>query len=380
MGTHLRNAASDASRWMGCPGSLRLESQLPPQPETEWQHEGVKAHKMYELMLLSGADSFAALKQRMGDLRAFGLWGEITPEMVEQVEWAVDRTYELVDQAGEDCTFESELQSDLSWLTMPQCGGTTDARIKGNRQLWIIDLKYGWKRVSALDNKQMMVYALMQGQDILDLADEIHLVILQPKVSQEVDVWTIKTVDLLNWAASTLVPLYERTFEEDAPLVPSDDACHWCPANGICNVSFTRAVAKVGEIRTMPVDVVPIGQIAPVLAYESEIKAFFSALKKRAFEFEANGIRVPGMKWVKVATKFKFEEEVIQELAKTVPEEVLYERKVKTPAQLSKAGFKALAERFKTRPDRKTLVLTTDKREPVEPGTAADLFGEYEGE
>jgi hypothetical protein len=130
----------------------------------------------------------------------------------------------------------------------------------------------------------------------------------------------------------------------------------------------------------MPVDVVPIGQIAAVLEYESEMKAFFAALKKRAMEFESNGVRVPGMKWVQVATKFKFEDDAIRDLVNLVPEEALFEKKVRSPAQLAKAGFKALAERFKTRPEKKTLVLTTDKREPVEPGTAADLFGEYEGE
>jgi hypothetical protein len=380
MGLHLRNAASDAARWLGCPGSLRLEHQLPPQPETQWQHEGTQAHKVYELMLLSGAESFAKMEEKYRPLAQTGVWGEVDPDMVEQVEWAVDRTYELVDQAGEDCTFESELQSDLSWLGMEHAGGTTDARIKGNKQLWIIDLKYGWKRVSARDNEQMMIYALMQGPGILKQAETVHLVILQPKVSWEADVWTMPTKDLLNWASEVLVPAYERTFEEDAPLVPSDDACHWCPANGICKVSFTRSVAKVGEIRTLPVDVVPIGQISSVLEYESEMKAFFAALKKRAMEFESNGVRVPGMKWVQVATKFKFEDSVLAALEQAVPADVLYERKIKSPAQLAKAGFKAIAERLKTRPSKKMLVLATDKREPVEPGTAADLFGEYEGE
>lgn len=399
--THLRNGGSSAERWMSCPGSIRLSAQVPEKPRNEAQEQGTLAHRVFEAMLRTGEPSVSDLCVCAGqpayppDLIPAAELEALPDEMAEGVEWAVEQVYEQMtrftgsDPLSLDFLFRSEWMGDFSAFGMPQCGGTLDAVLVQGGGMHVYDLKYGWKAVAPEANPQLMLYGL---QALLMLPDggwkdiqTVTLHVLQPKVSRQDLYWRTTPAVLMDWGMSSLRFAYERTFAEDAPCIPSDTACHWCPASGLCRVAYERGLERITDLKTFSPETIPASQIAPILEQEAAVNTFFKALWSRAYDLIKAGQEVPGLKVVNVVTRYKFEEDAVQALQKILPQEDLFEFKVRSPNQLSlvKGGaYKALANQYKTRPERCKIALESDKRPAVSAGkmTMFEALSLNEGE
>ena len=68
---HSRYAASAASRWLACPGSVLLVTKSPEQAESKYAKEGTLAHACLEAMLVSQASSIEKIEKA---------WGHIYPK------------------------------------------------------------------------------------------------------------------------------------------------------------------------------------------------------------------------------------------------------------------------------------------------------------
>ena len=380
--THLRCGGSSAERWMSCPGSIRLCQQVPQKEHSAAQAEGTLAHRVFEVLLRMGCSNVGEMIE-MGeahpdeypdDLIPVAELKEIPDEMVEQVEWAVEQVYGYDTLTSVDGMFRSEWMGDFSAFGMPQCGGTLDAVLVDGAHMHVFDLKYGWKAVAPEANPQLMLYGL---QALLMLPDggwkdiaSVTLHVLQPKVIRKDLYWRTTPAILMDWGMSSLRFAYERTFAEDAPCIPSETACHWCDAAGVCKVAYERGLERLAELKTYSPDTIPVGQIAPILEREAEVNAFFKALWARAYEAIKAGQDLPGIKVVQTVTRFKFEEPAVAELAKVIPADALYEKKIRSPNQLSQVDggrYKALANKYKSRPEKYKIALESDKRPAVAP-------------
>lgn len=211
---HARLSASRAERFMTCPGSVRLENQMPYEPPGEAAAIGTAIHELSEKMLREEA---------------------INPN---------DYPDDHLDMASDYVAFinslvfnprkkliEVNLDKGLKSLH-PALGGTADAILVDGNHLHVADLKTGRVLVEAENNKQLMTYALGAMRQLNAPADIICTMhIFQPRAGHSK--WTVNGIDLINHGhdlrnAATLA------LTPDAPTNPSPDACKYCRAKTIC--------------------------------------------------------------------------------------------------------------------------------------------------
>jgi len=122
------------------------------------------------------------------------------------------------------------------------------------RSALIIDYKFGKVPVDdAPDNLQLRTYAVMLA-DQEDL-DDVWAAIIQPAVSGNENT-TIALFDkkaLKAWKKQ-LMSLAAVVNDDDPPLAPSQEACHYCKARGICPAAREQ-MSKIVTHEKMPLSV-----------------------------------------------------------------------------------------------------------------------------
>src|SRR3954449_5633680 len=104
--SHSALSASGASRWINCPGSVRMTSGLPG-VESKYASEGTGAHELAQAALLADRDADAYLGQVFSDVT-------VTPEMARDVQPYIDTCRTAID----GCAFyKSEQQFTLEKLS-----------------------------------------------------------------------------------------------------------------------------------------------------------------------------------------------------------------------------------------------------------------------
>lgn len=211
---HARLSASRADRFMSCPGSYRLEEQMPKEEAGEAAAIGTAIHELSEQIL-------------KGQL--------VNPSDHVDTHYAMAMEYakfvhNLVKNPRKRM-IEVNVDNGLKSLH-PALGGTADAVLVDGNHLHVIDLKTGRVLVEAENNKQLMTYALgvmRQFNAPIDITCTMH--IYQPKAGHSK--WTVKGVDLVNHGHA-LVHAANLAMTDDAPTNPSPDACKYCKAKTIC--------------------------------------------------------------------------------------------------------------------------------------------------
>jgi len=211
---HARLSASRTERFMQCPGSVRLESQMPDEPAGEAAAIGTAIHELSEKLLRGEAvnpndhpdDHF-----------------NMAMEYVEFINKLVEQPRKRMIEVNVDAGLKS-LHHAL--------GGTADAVLVDGNHLHVVDLKTGRVLVEAENNKQLMTYALgvmRQFNAPIDITCTMH--IFQPRAGRSK--WTISGADLVNHGHD-LVHAANLALSPDAPTNPSPDACKYCRAKTIC--------------------------------------------------------------------------------------------------------------------------------------------------
>lgn len=203
---HARLGASNAHRWLLCPGSVAAEEGL-PDTAGPFAEEGTRAHELAERALRGAGDVLAAHDDQ---------------SMADYVRVYVDLVTRLAQGAD---LFEIEQRVDYGeWV---EGGfGTADALIVTGDTLRVIDLKYGrGVRVDAEDNPQGMLYALgayAETRHIFEVR-RVIITIVQPRLDH-ISEWEISIDDLLRWA-EWVKGRAEATAAPDAPRVPGESQC-----------------------------------------------------------------------------------------------------------------------------------------------------------
>jgi len=113
--------------------------------------------------------------------------------------------------------------------------GPETLSIIADKTLRIIDLKYGkGVTVSAIENRQMMLYALgaiREAQLYYDI-QQVMMTIYQPR-TDNVSNFSMSVSDLLSWAESELKPRAAMAYAGEGELVPGDH-CMFCRAKVRC--------------------------------------------------------------------------------------------------------------------------------------------------
>lgn len=366
MSAHSPVGASNAKRWMNCPGSVQLCSGLPSRSSV-YAEEGTRAHALAETLLLG--------------LPVDPVAEDLPPDMLPAVQVYVDYVNSL-SADGYDVYLEQRLDLANYHPELAGCFGTADcvAYRADLKHLYVVDYKHGkGVPVPALGNPQLRYYALGAIAMIRLPVESVTMVIVQPRSSGEpVRVDCVDRVALEVFGAD-LRAAVKRTKEWDAPLNPGE-WCQFCPAHAICpevNKIVTQAVAT----EFSPAALSSPAALAKALESLPVVEGWANAVREFAFQQANTGVRIPGYKLVekRANRSWKSEGQTVMWLQQRTKlnSHDYYDMKLKSPAALEKIVGKdlkaELTELVIKESSGLTLAPATDPRPEVMAGVAAEF-------
>lgn len=336
-------SASAASRWLACPGSIRLSQKAPPQRDSSYAAEGTEAHAVLEAFMKNqGVPA-----------------GQHPPEMIEHAREAMQAIRDLTPSGAE---VYSETKCKLDWIHSDM-GGTTDAAIvEPYGKLIVIDFKYGGIPVDPKDNPQLISYALALAHEHDYEFTSVELVVIQPRAldveeNGAVKKWETDIETLKAWAVR--FQSASRAAFAKNPGFEAGDHCKYCPAATICPTLRDKNLATIqaefepaSGMVALPLPPIASAKAIPnlgrILDACDRLETWIGAVRNHAYHVLETGGHVEGYKLVEKRSTRKWVDEVSATIsaknrfgvkAFTTPE-------LLSPAQLEKAVGKANAKEF----------------------------------
>ena len=369
---HAVLSASGASRWLACTPSARLEEQF-PDSTSEYAKEGTLAHEVCELKVrknLIEQMPTRTYNTKLKKLKENELWQD---EMDKSTDVYLEYIQELVHSYSCSPAVMVEKKVDFSQY-VPEGFGTADCIVIAEGTMHIIDFKYGkGVAVSAENNPQMKLYALgaYLEYSMLYPIEKIKMTIVQPRLENEASESEIFVAELMEWAENVVKPLAEKAYKGEGTYIAGNH-CRFCRAKATCrerarmNLEASKFEMKAGALLSDT-------EVGEALKMAQDLAKWAEDLKEYALTESLKGKIIPGWKAVegRSVRAFKDTDLAIKTIIDSgIDEILLYDRKIKTLAQIEKLlgakQFKELVgELVEKAPGKPTLVLETDKREKI---------------
>ena len=232
---HAILSASGSYVWLNCHPGARLQEQFEDK-DSEYSAEGTWMHHTSAYLLRE----YLGLPQEYPKLRDIpGFAKYSNAETSEAIAAYVRRGIAAIEEARKEdpnALVLVEERGDFSkWV--PEGFGTADLVIVSNRRVRVRDLKGGkGKRISAEDNSQLKLYALMVVAALQGLFefDEVVVEIDQPRLNEVAGGETMRVADLLSWAKDYVKPRAALAWEGKGEFNPGP----WC-VEGWCRARFS---------------------------------------------------------------------------------------------------------------------------------------------
>lgn len=243
---HAVLSPSAASRWLACTPSARLEERFPDNAG-DFAKEGTLAHAFGETFLLGlilGENASKEVSDRLENLRNEEFYSIELEDYADEYAAFVWEEFCRIRKETPDAVLRIEEKIDLTEY-VPDGFGTGDAVIIADGTLTVIDLKYGkGVKVSAVENKQMMLYALgtLRRYELLYGIDKVRMIIYQPRLGN-VSEWEADVPEIKSWAKNYLVPRAAMAFKGEGDFVPGDH-CRFCRAKALCKALAERTLRR----------------------------------------------------------------------------------------------------------------------------------------
>lgn len=367
--------ASAADRWMNCTPSAQLTAGMEDETTT-FAAEGTAAHALCEWKVRK------ALKMRAGRRPTSDYW---TDEMEEFTDDYRDFIMDLVGQAKQHCKDPVTLieqHLDFSCY-VPDGFGTGDFLLVADKELNVVDFKYGrGVAVYADHNPQMMLYALgaLNLFDCLYDIEQVTMTIFQPRLSS-ISTWTITATELYQWVEDVLKPKAELAAKGEGEFV-SGSWCRFCKARNTCRAR-AESFLELARMEFQPPALLSDEEVAEVMEKADELSKWASDVMAYAqAEAIENGKHWDGYKLVEGRSVRKFSDEAkVEAAAKEAGYTDIYNKSLITLTAFEKLmGKKTFADvlgQYVTKPAGKlTLVPVSDKRPEVSVNTVNDEFQE----
>lgn len=350
MKAHSSLGGSGAHRWLVCTAAPGACADIPSKT-TEYAAEGNAAHAIGAKCLIE--DLVAAqfigttVTTETGDI-------EVTEEMAEAIQIYLDTVREIkATLKGSIMLVEHRFditKAILGTEDVPEWQrmfGTVDcAIIQPFGKVVVVDYKHGVGiKVDAEENEQTMYYgvgALTHPKAVG--AEEVELVIVQPRsFGPPVKRWDTTPERLLQ----DFTTLARQKAEESrtSPRFVVGSHCRMCPAGdcGSCQ-ALRKQAAEVALVQIDPAEqslpslLAPCfltgEQVARVLQFAEILGPWLKAVKEHAKDRVRAGTGVPGWKLVEGRASRKWADEKL--VVDTLPPDVIYERTMRSPAQVEK--------------------------------------------
>ena len=325
---------STASRVINCPGSVALVAKMPPKPSSSYADEGTLLHDAIAL-ILDGKET----QQSVIGMKYEGI--ELTQELFDEKLAPALAALDEIDPNNEmDYLVETKVSfGDL----IPGAFGSTDLMGRLGDRAIVLDWKFGsGVAVSAENNYQGMYYAAAAmrtlGCDwVFRDAKEIEIIIVQPPMVKR---W-VTTFDRIKEFERELVLAVKKSADADAPLNMGSH-CRWCAAKPTCP-QMTGAVDRVVKSQMQNIDA---ANLSRYLEQADLVEQWVSDVRALAFDLLEKDTPVPGYKLVakRGARQWVDENKVESELKSFIESDLMYIKKIISPAQAEKILKKAKLE------------------------------------
>ena len=294
MAGHALLSPSASHRWLHCPAAPRLEGGIKDEG-SDYAAEGTLAHAYCAMKLKNflglptdgEKEEIAALQEKYGT-------GEMA-EYTDTYATIVLEKYNAARAATPDAQLLVETRLDFSDY-VPEAFGTADAIIIADGTMEVIDFKYGkGVKVSAVENPQMMIYALgAYARFAFEYRiDNLRATIVQPRIDN-LSEYEITVEELTAWAANVLTPAAEKAYKGEGPQTPGA-WCQFCKVKNQC-----RALAsKCKEVVAVDPKLITPEELAKdVLPMVPIVKTWISGVEDFALAQALSGVQLPGWKIV----------------------------------------------------------------------------------
>ena len=373
MADHSIWSPSAFDRWSACPASA-LATKDCPRVDTDASRRGTWMHAVAQSVF----DASPELENEIAEgLEEFG-----SDQNMVDVKKATDYVQALIDSCS--ILEEPEVNFEVR-VALPSPNedvfGTVDVLLydRSARTLYVIDYKFGFRGVDATDNGQLRTYASAAVQTLFNgEVDTVIVLILQPSAPQWLKVDSLSVVELRIWTGSVLYPALMAAHQTDAPFIPSEDACRYCPlakSEDGCPAQTSQVMDIFDQVADTSLVNADFGDLLPKIRL---MEQFISSVWTRAQAHMLDGGSIDGYKLVKGVTKRKWADPTAAEkwlAARKIPKDQRTETRVigipaaeklladylKTNARMQKA-FEGLI----VRPEGKlTLARDDDRRTAV---------------
>lgn len=294
MAGHALLSPSASHRWLHCTAAPRLEEGIKDEG-SDYAAEGTLAHAYCAMKLKNflglptdgEKEEIAALQEKYGT-------GEMA-EYTDTYATIVLEKYNDARAATPDAQLLVETRLDFSDY-VPEAFGTADAIIIADGTMEVIDFKYGkGVKVSAVENPQMMIYALgAYARFAFEYRiDNLRATIVQPRIDN-LSEYEITVEELTAWAANVLTPAAEKAYKGEGPQTPGA-WCQFCKVKNQC-----RALAsKCKEVVAVDPKLITPEELAKdVLPMVPIVKTWISGVEDFALAQALSGVQLPGWKIV----------------------------------------------------------------------------------
>lgn len=400
---HSTLGPSKAKQWMNCPGSIALCEKAPKQAPNFAAEQGTVAHDLAE-KFVTGKLTTEAFQALIGTtVMSNGIEIEIIEEMFDgAVEYKdlIESDRLVLELTPGSIAVQGHAEVKVHAKSVDErVWGTSDyVLFKKGRKLIVYDYKFGQGViVDPEENEQAALYLLGAMETLAGAAfDELEVVIHQPR-GRHADGPVRRWIASKEWLEAFRLQAQAaaaETLRADARIV-AGDWCRWCTAKPFCPVvhgaaqeaamvafsavapAAVKAVDRLAEVQLLPIE-----QLGQMLKWEGAVKALFEAVKDTVRDRLSQGLPVPGWKLVdgrEGNREWVDEDAVLAEFGPTLGVDALYNKKIKSPAQIEKiVGKKHKFDHLVTRkPGEKAIARDTDPR-PAVASAAQDAFGVVE--
>ena len=374
---HALLSLSASSKWLACPPALAME--LPfPNTTSAASEAGTRAHALGEWKIIKAVGK--------------GVYTTNPPPCDdESMDEHTDdyRDFVLAEAGPNPDYFQVEVQVETG---VPDCWGTSDVIIVADGVLKVIDLKYGYRKVSAQGNPQLKGYGLGALLEVMDLhtVTRVECIIFQPRLGwidrasytvEEILAFQAELLAAGNAAKKYLLTAKYTTPESiatlHAGLNPGEKQCEWCRARSVCPALAAQVATEVsGRPATFEdltvadrkdLEARPADMLAAHMAAVDKIEGWCKAVRAETDARLHRGDAVPGWKIVqgkKGNRKWGDAEEAEKQLkAARLKNEEMYDRTVISPTKAEKL----LKERPRTWNKLAALITQSEGSEHVAP-------------
>ena len=294
-GKHALLSPSAAHRWMNCTAAPLLEKDVEDKGST-FAEEGTLAHaycakKLKEFLGLSVDEEKAEIAQLDEQYHS----GEMD-EYTDTYKTIVLEKFNAARAKTKDAQLLVEVKLDFSHY-VPDAFGTSDAIIIADGVMEVIDFKYGkGVKVSAVENPQMMIYAL-GAWDLFNFEYDIRKVrmtIVQPRIDN-LSEFELDAADLINWAVDELQPKANEAYAGGKQK--PGNWCQFCKVKANCKALSSMCI-EAQQANPDPRKISKEVMESTILPLLPTFKTWLTGVEEYSLEQALSGVQYQGFKIV----------------------------------------------------------------------------------